>query len=139
MGLYTLPKPEKGTLLNKVRSPNRLVGLRALLVCCCCCCCCCDDDDDEVAGGGSGCCCCCFCITSWWGNKDRANEGFIRAEGGAGGVGPLLECEADELPDVVDSASILAAVVLVTPAGLLVIRDESNCERKPRLQVRVRV
>ncbi len=43
------------------------------------------------------------------------------------GVPELLEFEAEELPDVVDSASTLVATT-----GLA-ITLESNCERKPRL------
>lgn len=44
-----------------------------------------------------------------------------------------LELEAEELPDVVDSASTLLAANTTGPA---LTRFESNCERKPRLKIR---
>jgi hypothetical protein len=44
-----------------------------------------------------------------------------------------LELEAEELPDVVDSASTLLAANATGPA---LTRLESNCERKPRLKIR---
>ena len=44
-----------------------------------------------------------------------------------------LELEAEELPDVVDSASTLLAANTTGPA---LTRFESHCERKPRLKIR---
>lgn len=94
----TLLKP--GTLLNTVRSPmNRLFGLKVALFCSICLAC------------------------------DLRVHGAFRAKLDVGvcGVPPLLQLEAEELPDVVDSVSTLAATT-----GLA-ITLESNCERKPRL------
>ena len=89
-----MPKP--GTLLNKALSPNRLVGRHA-----------------ELLGG-------CWTLALL-----RNAVGLLAgANGGAGTcfkTPPLLQFDADELPDVVDSESKLFAVTL------------SNCERKPRL------
>ena len=97
----TLLKP--GTLLNIARSPNsRLLGLKVAVFCCCC---------------------------SLLACSLRINGAFsVPADVGVWGAAPLLEFEAEELPDVVDSASTLVATT-----GLA-ITLESNCERKPRLK-----
>lgn len=107
----TLLKP--GTLLNSARSPpnRRLLGLMlvALLFCCCCLLMACALRAQELF------------------NPPMDDVvGAIRC-----GTPPPLELEAEELPDVVDSASTLLAA---STTGLVLARLESNCERKPRLK-----
>ena len=96
----TLLKPE--TSLNIVRSPNsRLLGLNGAAFCCC----------SLLA--------CCL----------RIHGAFsVPTDAGVWSAAQLLEFEAEELPDVVESASTLVATT-----GLA-ITLESNCERKPRLK-----
>lgn len=109
----TLLKP--GTLLNNARSPpnRRLFGLVVviLLFCCCCLLMACALRAQEVFAPAMD-----------------VVIGVIRC-----GIPPPLELEAEELPDVVDSASTLLAA---STTGLVLTRLESNCERKPRLEIR---
>lgn len=104
----TFPKP--GTLLNKARSPKRLVGLDAGLL------------------AWVGCC--------WTSGLLRmlaaALLSAITDEAGkcciTGAMPALLQFDADELPDVVDSVS-----ALFVPAALAITPPESSWDRKPRL------